>query len=137
MKMKFHMSDTGIDAILRFLNGIFPAGNAVPPSFYLAKKIMGVQSWQDVEVHLCAADGCPGHLYDRLDRQQYGAHAEDRCPLCKHKRFKAVMSNGTSVVQPCWSMLWFGLDKVCVGSMLYGSASADVVLQNCMAAAAV
>jgi hypothetical protein len=115
LKMQYHLSDTGIDAFLRFLKTLFPAGNAVPPSFYLAKRIMDVQSWQDVEVHLCAADGCPGHLYDRLEQQQYDAHAEDRCPFCKHKRFKTVMgANSRPVLQPVWPMIWFGLDKVCL-----------------------
>ena len=44
MKMQYHMSDTGTDAILRFIKSLFPAGNAVPPSLYLAKKIMDVKS---------------------------------------------------------------------------------------------
>lgn len=79
--------DTAADRQLRFLKEVcFPAGNHVPPSLYVIRKMLGVPDPRDFEMHVCVGDKC---LFTPRAQSEWLAHCDEKCD-CGHMRFRMV-----------------------------------------------
>ncbi|WIA36729.1 hypothetical protein OEZ86_008001 [Tetradesmus obliquus] len=71
-----------------------PAGNRLPPSFYLMKQIMDVRDISSIEWHSCEA-GCTG--WEPTPKAEWHKHKDDCCPKCNGRRFKSVLGKDVPV----------------------------------------
>lgn len=86
------------DCICKLLSGSFlPPGNLFPPSTYLVQRIADVESLDDVEYHTC---DCLGHVYHRISKKEWKAHALDKCPVagCGLSRFVSKKIGGNAPI---------------------------------------
>ena len=79
-----NMGSNVIDKLLRLIWRILPRGNFLPPSFYMMKRILGIDSYVDYEYHACP---CHKHRYEKISRADWAAHHGDACPKCGKTRF--------------------------------------------------
>ena len=91
----YHKSKVMLDTDLAFLAQTLPPINYLPSTVHMLRRVSGAEDWSSYEQHVCAHEGCQGHVYSRLGREQWAAHKDDCCPHCKSPRFKATVVGGT------------------------------------------
>lgn len=63
---------------------ILPPGNLLPKSWYLVKHVLALPDIDKYEYHACT---CDKHCYEKIERSEWEAHADDQCPHCHTRRF--------------------------------------------------
>lgn len=84
----YHKSKVVTDADLAMSSCLLPGHNYLPKSIHLLREVSGAEDWSEFEVHVCAAEGCRGCVYEQLDRSQWEAHRNDCCQFCGEARFQ-------------------------------------------------
>jgi hypothetical protein len=104
LKQQSNMTDTAFDMMCRAIHELlFPAGNLFPPSWYLMKRIAGVDSLDQHEYHICP--DCELHIYAQVPRSGWKAHRDDTCPVCASSqhhspRFKRTTKGTRELLEP-------------------------------------
>lgn len=102
-KVEGRMSDKCVDRMCRYMaDCALPEGNLHPPSLYLLKKCLQVDTADMFEEHVCVND-C--HRFPKLSRSQFQAHMDEKCPHCEHPRFQVVELSSGVVIKP-YKVFW-------------------------------
>ena len=81
-KETYVVTDDCFMAAVRMAECGMPMDNKFPKSLHLMQKILGVQSLEHFEHHICPEGD--HHRWDPLPRSEWKAHEHDCCPEC-HK----------------------------------------------------
>lgn len=97
---RHRIAKSELDTILGFYRATLPT-SFIPPSIYMLRMLTGAADWSEFEVHVCAADGCPGYVYPKLSRSSWDAHRDDVCCKCCSRRFLVKSRGGGFVFSTC------------------------------------
>ena len=79
-KETYVVTDECFMAAVRIAESAMPRGNKFPKSLHLMQKIVGVQSLQLFEHHICPEGD--HYRWEPLPRSEWKAHEHDCCPRC-------------------------------------------------------
>lgn len=99
LKRQHKIRDTQANKLLRLVHDAWlPAGNLLPKSLHLMKRVLGCTSGREFMHHACPSD-C--HSWPYLPEDEWAEAADDACPACDEPRFRKVpQGNGTDKLVP-------------------------------------
>lgn len=88
LRFLYIATDRTIDMMFCLLATIIlPPENLLPPSLYLARKMVGMEDLSAYEYHVCHND-C--YVWAKIPKEEWPEHYDEKCPFCQNNRFASV-----------------------------------------------
>lgn len=104
-KLSSNMSRSEFEEWLRMIAATAPQDAIIPASWHIIKSIIKLPKLEDYTSHVCV---CHQYRYERIKKEMYEDHRDDRCPRCNELRF---MVDAGGRLQPRHWVWYLGLDN--------------------------